>query len=123
MIKALGAKIYAAWSHRRNRRWINNPKETQEKILKNLIKQGLKTRFGKDHGFEKIKDLNHFRSLIPIRDYEDFRPYIESCYMDRCIRIILYFYFPRKKLLLIKTLIFLGKRLMVINMKYLSKII
>ena len=78
MIKAIGAKIYAAWSHRRNRRWINNPEETQEKVLKNLIKQGLKTRFGKDHSFEKIKDLNHFRSLIPIRDYEDFRPYIES---------------------------------------------
>ena len=78
MIKAIGAKIYAAWSNRRNRRWINNPEETQEKVLKNLIKQGLKTRFGKDHGFEKIKDLNHFRSLIPIRDYEDFRPYIES---------------------------------------------
>ena len=78
MIKAIGAKIYAAWSNRRNRRWINNPEETQEKVLKNLIKQGLKTRFGKDHSFEKIKDLNHFRSLIPIRDYEDFRPYIES---------------------------------------------
>lgn len=78
MIKAIAAKIYAAWSNRRNRRWINNPEETQEKVLKNLIKQGLKTRFGKDHGFEKIKDLNHFRSLIPIRDYEDFRPYIES---------------------------------------------
>ena len=78
MIKSIGAKIYAAWSHRRNRRWINNPEETQEKVLKNLIKQGLKTRFGKDHSFEKIKDLNHFRSLIPIRDYEDFRPYIES---------------------------------------------
>ena len=78
MIKAIGAKIYAAWSHRINRRWINNPEETQEKVLKNLIKQGLKTRFGKDHGFEKIKDLNHFRSLIPIRDYENFRPYIES---------------------------------------------
>ena len=78
MIKAIGAKIYAAWSHRRNRRWINNPEETQEKVLKSLIKQGLKTRFGKDHCFEKIKDLNHFRTLIPIRDYEDFRPYIES---------------------------------------------
>ena len=78
MIKVIGAKIYAAWSNRRNRRWINNPEETQEKVLKNLIKQGLKTRFGKDHSFEKIKDLNHFRSLIPIRDYEDFRPYIES---------------------------------------------
>ena len=54
MIKAIGAKIYAAWSNRRNRRWINNPEETQEKVLKNLIKQGLKTRFGKDHSFEKI---------------------------------------------------------------------
>ena len=57
MIKAIGAKIYAAWSNRRNRRWINNPEETQEKVLKNLIKQGLKTRFGKDHSFEKIKDF------------------------------------------------------------------
>ncbi len=78
MIKAIGSKIYASWSHRRNRKWINNPKETQEKLLRNLIKQGAKTRFGKDHSFEKIKDSSSFRDLIPVRDYEGLRPYIEA---------------------------------------------
>ena len=57
MIKALGAKLYAAWSHHKNEKWIKTPLETQEKVLKELIIQGAQTRFGKDHKFEKIKDL------------------------------------------------------------------
>lgn len=77
MIKSIGAKIYAFWSNRKNSKWIKNPLEAQEKVLKNLIKQGASTRFGKDHSFEEIKDSRSFRELIPIRDYEDFRPYID----------------------------------------------
>ena len=77
MIKALGAKIFAVWSNYKNKVWIRKPYESQEKLLKYLIKKGTKTRFGKDHEFEKIHDLKSFRSKIPIRDYEGIRHYID----------------------------------------------
>jgi hypothetical protein len=78
MIKALGAKLYAAWSHHKNEKWIKTPLETQEKVLKELIKQGAQTRFGKDHNFEKIKDLKTYQKEVPVRDYEGFKPYIDA---------------------------------------------
>ena len=77
MIKKLGAKIFAAWSHRKNEKWIKNPFKTQEKVFRNLIKKGRYTLFGKDHGFEKITTIESFQSRIPIRDYEGLRRYIE----------------------------------------------
>ena len=78
MIKALGAKIYAAWSDRKNKKWINNPLATQEKLFHELIQEGKKTRFGKEHGFEKIRDLKSFREQVPVRDYEGLKEYIEA---------------------------------------------
>ena len=76
MIKEWGAKIYAYWSYRKNKKWINKPIETQQKLLKKIVSQGKFTCFGKDHDFEKIIDLKSFQNKIPIRDYEDLRPYI-----------------------------------------------
>ena len=40
MIKKQGAKIFAAWSQRKNEKWIKNPLKTQEKVFRNLIKKG-----------------------------------------------------------------------------------
>ena len=68
MIKALGAKIYAAWSHYKNQKWINSPLETQEKLLQNLLHHGAQTRFGKDHNFKKINDLKTYQKEVPVRD-------------------------------------------------------
>ena len=78
MIKALGAKLYAAWSHLKNEKWIKTPLETQEKVLVELLKQGAQTRFGKDHNFEKIRDLKTYQKEVPVRDYEGFKPYIDA---------------------------------------------
>lgn len=78
MIKALGAKIYAAWSHYKNQKWINSPLETQEKLLQNLLHHGAQTRFGKDHNFKKINDLKTYQKEVPVRDYEGLKPYIEE---------------------------------------------
>ena len=77
MIKAFGAKIYAQWCYRKNKKWIENPLETQEKLLHNILKQGNQTLFGKDHKFDKIKNLNDFREKVPVRDYEALRSYID----------------------------------------------
>ena len=52
--------------------------EDQEKILKELVSKAAKTEFGKDHGFDKIKNYSDFKAAVPIRDYEALKPYIEK---------------------------------------------
>lgn len=81
MIKVFGAKIYAAWVDRINKKWIQNPHIAQEKTFKELLRQGKKTAFGIKHHFDAIDDVNSFRKNIPIRDYEDFRPFLERVFV------------------------------------------
>ena len=70
-------KPYAKKIARNIQRWSAEAVEAQEKVLEELLKVGRKTRFGKDHQFEKIKSYQAFREQVPIRDYEGIRPYIE----------------------------------------------
>jgi len=64
--------------HKKNQKWINNPLDAQTKVFKELIQKGLKTKFGKDHGFQKVTDTESFRAIVPVRDYEELRPYIDQ---------------------------------------------
>ena len=50
----------------------------QEAILKELLKIGKSTEFGKEHGLDKINTYDEFKKAVPIRDYESFKPYIEK---------------------------------------------
>jgi hypothetical protein len=52
--------------------------EDQEKILEDLIKTGRKTDFGKEHKFDAVQSYNDFKAAVPIRDYEQFKPYINK---------------------------------------------
>jgi len=81
MIKALGSKMYAAWTYKRNKKWIYRPLETQEALLQYLIKKGKKTRFGKEHRLEQVTNLSTFKKNIPIRDYEGLKNFID-CVLD-----------------------------------------
>ena len=76
-IKSFGAKVFAAIIHQRNKKWINNPVETQQKVLKALIEQAKETAFGKDHDFATIKTAKDFVAKVPVRDYEGLKPYID----------------------------------------------
>ena len=58
-------------------KWANNPVETQQKVFENLIKSAKNTVFGKDHGFENISTFQEFAQKVPVRDYEDLKPYVE----------------------------------------------
>ena len=55
MIKELGAKVFAAIIHKKNKKWIRAPFKAQQKVFKELIQKGRVTQFGKEHHFEKIK--------------------------------------------------------------------
>jgi hypothetical protein len=48
----------------------------QDKILKQLLKKGSVSEFGKEHKLNEINDYQSFIQAVPIRDYEKFSPYI-----------------------------------------------
>lgn len=52
--------------------------QDQDSILKELVKVGKSTEFGKEHGFDKINSYEEFKHAVPIRDYETLKPYIEK---------------------------------------------
>lgn len=77
-IKSFFAKIFAAYIHKKESKWINNPFESQQKIFSQIIVKAKDTDFGKDHGFESIKSYADFQAKVPIRDYEKLRSYIDK---------------------------------------------
>lgn len=52
------------------------PEKTQRRFLFDLLRENAETLFGKAHGFDKIRDEKEFCRKIPIRGFEDFRPFI-----------------------------------------------
>ena len=50
----------------------------QEEIFKMLLKTGKTTVFGKDHRLEGVTDHAAYRQAVPIRDYEQLKPYIQQ---------------------------------------------
>ena len=78
MIKKIGAKIFAKFIHHKNQKWIRNPLYAQQKTFDFLIQKAKSTDFGRDHGFNKIKDYKDFQASVPIRDYEGHRVYVDK---------------------------------------------
>lgn len=76
-LKSILAKLFAKRVKMQIFKWANNPIETQQKVFQMLIKEGFYTEFGKDHSFDNIKTHKDFVDRVPIRDYEDIKPYIE----------------------------------------------
>jgi hypothetical protein len=77
-IRSVLAKPFAAYIASQTRKWSAQPGKYQEKIFKELIARGRNTVFGKDHGFESIRHYEDFKNNVPVRDYEDIKPYIQQ---------------------------------------------
>lgn len=76
-IKSVFAKPFAYLVAKSIKKWANNPIKTQEKVFQNLIKNAAQTAFAIDHDFKNIQSHNDFVKRVPIRDYEDLKPYIQ----------------------------------------------
>ena len=76
-LKSALSKPFAAWVNRQVSRWKNNPIAAQDKVFRALLAKAKSTAFGQDHAFETIKTYQDFKNSVPIRDYEQLRPYIE----------------------------------------------
>lgn len=76
-LKAALSKPFAALVVRGINKWKKNALKAQEETLQYLLKTASQTAFGKDHHFQHIKSYQDFKANVPIRDYEDLRPYID----------------------------------------------
>lgn len=76
-LKVILSKIFASIVIRIENKWIYDAVNAQEKVFKHLINAAAQTVFGKDHRFENIKTYDDFKKNVPLRDYEDLRPYLE----------------------------------------------
>lgn len=77
-IKSVLAKPFAAYISSKLKKEMQQAVQDQEKILQELIKTGKKTFFGKEHELDKVKNYDDFKAAIPVKDYEQFKPYIEQ---------------------------------------------
>jgi hypothetical protein len=76
-LKAFAAKIFASVIYNKTQKWAINPVETQKDVFNNLIASAKNTQFGMDHHFEAIQTYQDFIKNVPVRDYEDLKPYVE----------------------------------------------
>ena len=77
-MKAFLAKIFAKRIVNKEQKWIENPLEAQDKILKELVAFAKNTKFGKDHHFDEINTYQEFKNLVPVNDYEGLKHYFDE---------------------------------------------
>jgi len=76
-LKAALSKPFAKFVAKKINKWSSKPLETQQKVFRNLISKAEHTTFGKDHNFKNITSFEEFQANVPIRDYEELKPYVE----------------------------------------------
>ena len=76
-LKAALSKPFAAFIVKGINKWKKNAVGAQKETLSQLIDSAKSTAFGKDHGFASVKTYEDFKKAVPVRDYEELRPYIE----------------------------------------------
>lgn len=76
-LKSFLLKPVAHFVARNIDRWSAHAVAAQQEVFDQLIAGGRRTAFGKDHGFDDIKDYDGFRQRVPIRGYEELKPYVE----------------------------------------------
>jgi hypothetical protein len=53
------------------------PRASQWALLRETLESNAGTEFGRTHRFESIGSFEGFRSRVPIRTYEEFRPWLD----------------------------------------------
>ena len=55
-----------------------NPNKVQREVLFEILQENAQTEFGSKHNFADINSIETFRSVVPIQEFEDLRPYIDK---------------------------------------------
>ncbi len=76
-IRSVLSKPLARWVVARQQEWMHKPGAAQQRWFEQLVKQGRKTAFGADHRLADVRTVEEFRQAVPVRDYEDLKPYVQ----------------------------------------------
>jgi hypothetical protein len=71
------ARPFAGFIYKSIKKGMHTAADDQHRIMANLIQSAQKTVFGTDHAFKDIHTYAEFAQAVPIRDYEQLKPYIE----------------------------------------------
>jgi len=77
-MKSIFVRPFAHYISRKIKVDGHNAVADQQKIFVSLIKSAKDTLFGKDHGFKNINSTKDYAANVPIRTYEDLRPYVDK---------------------------------------------
>lgn len=77
-IKSILAKPFAGYIYKSIQKNKTTALNDQDQILKQLLKVGKNTDYGKALGLEKVSTYDEFKDCVPIRDYEQIRPWIDK---------------------------------------------
>ncbi|SDM09995.1 GH3 auxin-responsive promoter family protein [Kriegella aquimaris] len=77
-LKSLAAQLFAKNIHRKTKKWVDNPIAAQKNVFTELVQKASNTKFGHDHDFKNINSHADFVRLVPVRDYEELKPYINK---------------------------------------------
>ncbi len=76
-LKARLIRPYARRIVKRLRRSTDRAFDCQQEIFEALVAKGRNTRFGRDHGLADVRDHREFTTAVPLRGYEEIKPYVQ----------------------------------------------
>ena len=59
---------------------LNHTQAVQKQLLDDLLSTHAQTDFGRDHSLDSVKSVEDFRKAMPVRTYEDMRPYMDRVF-------------------------------------------
>ncbi|KAB7729339.1 hypothetical protein F5984_17080 [Rudanella paleaurantiibacter] len=77
-IRSVLSKPLARWVAQRQQDWMYGPGAAQQRWFTRLVETARNTEFGRDHHFRDVHTVADFRQAVPVRDYEDLKPYIQK---------------------------------------------
>lgn len=65
-------------ARRRLQAALENPGQAQKNVLQRLLERNSSTAFGREHGLHKGMSVSEFQNVVPTRQFDEFRPWIEK---------------------------------------------
>ena len=67
------------WTHwRRIIQVSKDPRRTQERLLREIIRENRSTDFARQYGFDSIRSYREYANAVPVQTYESLRPFVEE---------------------------------------------
>ena len=77
-IKSILAKPFAGYIYKTIQKNKASAIVDQENIMKQLLKEGKKTEYGKSIGLAEVNSYDEYKQAVPLLDYEQMRPWIDK---------------------------------------------